>query len=246
MEKIEQVKTKENEEVIDLLHLLAILWRRAWVIVLAGILLAAICFAYATFMIPATYSSTVMMYVNTEASIGSVSVSMSQLNAAQSLVKTYLVILRSRETLIMALEKAGSDYSYGQLRNMISASAVDNTEIFSITVTAEDPEEAARLASAIAEVLPTRVESVINGSSMRIVSGAIANPSKVAPNITRYTAMGLLAGMLIAAAIIVVLDLLNDVIRDENHILQTYDIPILAQVPDLLDDSSARHGYYGG
>lgn len=246
MEKIEQVKTKENEEVIDLLHLLAILWRRAWVIVLAGILLAAICFAYATFMIPATYSSTVMMYVNNEASIGSVSFSMAELNAAQSLVKTYLVILRSRETLLMALEKAGSSYTYEELGKMITASAVDSTEIFSITVTTTDPEEAARLASAIAEVLPTRVESVINGASMRIVSGAIANQKKVAPNITRYTAMGLLAGILIAAAIIVVLDLLNDVIRDENHILQTYDIPILAQVPDLLDDSSARHGYYGG
>lgn len=246
MEKMEQVKAKENEEVIDLLHILAVLWRKAWVIVLAGVLLAAICFSWATFMVPATYSSTVMMYVNNEANLGSFSISMAELNAAQSLVKTYLVILRSRETLLMALEKAGSDHTYEELEKMITASAVDNTEIFSVTVTAEDPEEAARLASAIAEVLPTRVESVINGASMRIVSGAIANPKRVAPSITRYTAIGLLVGMLIASVIIVVLDLLNDVIRDENHILQTYDIPILAQVPDLLDDNSARHGYYGG
>lgn len=242
-EKINSVKARENEEAIDLLHLLSVLWRKAWIIVLAGILLGAACFGWATFMIPETYSSSVMMYVNTETSLAGYSISLSDLNTAKSLVSTYMVILKSRETLLMILDEAESDRTYQELSNMITTSQVNGTEIFSITVTTTDAAEAAKLANAISDVLPLRVEAIINGASMRLVSGAIVNPAKVGPNITRYTALGLLVGMLLAAAVIIVLDLLNDVIRDEEHVLQTYDIPILARVPDMLG-KEAEHGYY--
>ena len=244
-EKIERVQTREAEETIDILHLLSVLWRKAWIIVLAGIILAGACFGYANFMIPETYSSSIMMYVNNETNIAGYTFSIGDLTAAQSLVNTYLVILRSRETLELVIDQAGSDLTYGQLAGMISASAVNNTEIFSITVTTTDPEESRRLAEAISEILPMRVETIIEHASMRLVSGAIANYSKVGPNVTRYTAMGLLAGILLAAAAIVVLDLLNDVIRDEEHVLQTYDIPILALIPDLMAESSEHGKYYG-
>ena len=242
-EKKERVKTKEAEETVDLLHLLRVVWRKMWVIVLAGILLAAICFSWATFMIPETYSSSVMMYVNTEASIGGYSISLSDLNTAKSLVSTYMVILNSRETLLMVLDEAECDYSYEELMDMIRTSQVNDTEIFSITVTSTDAEEAARLANAIAAILPQRIEAIIKGASMRVVSGGIPNYKKAGPNITRYTSLGLLVGMFLAATIVVVLELLNDVIRDENHVLQTYDIPILARVPELLGRES-EHGYY--
>lgn len=244
-EKINSVKTRENEESIDLLHLLSVLWRKAWIIVLAGILLAAACFGWATFMIPETYSSSVMMYVNTQTNIAGYSISLSDLNTAKSLVNTYMVILKSRETLQMVLDEAESSRTYQELSGMITTSQVNNTEIFSITVTTTDAEEAARLAGAIAVVLPQRVGAIIDGASMRLVSGAIVNHAKVGPNITRYTALGLFAGILLAAVVIILLDLFNDVIRDEEHILQTYDIPILARVPDMLG-KDAEHSYSYG
>lgn len=242
-EKTERIKTKDTEETIDLLHLLTVLWRKAWIIVLAGILFAGACFGWATFMIPETYSSSVMMYVNTEASIGNYSISLSDLTTAKSLVNTYMVILKSRETLLMVLEEAESSRTYQELSTMITSSQVNDTEIFSITVTSADAEEAARLANAISSVLPKRVNAIISGASMRVVSGAIVNHAKVGPNITRRTALGLLLGVLLASVVIIVLDLLNDVIRDENHILQTYEIPILARVPDMLGKES-EHGYH--
>ena len=244
-EKTERVKTQETEETVDILHLLMVLWRKAWIIVLVGILLAGACFSWANFMIPETYSSSVMMYVNTEASLAGYSISLSDLNTAKSLVSTYMVILKSRETLLMVLDEAESDRSYQELSSMITSSQVNDTEIFSITVTSTDAEEAAKLANAISAVLPLRVEAIINGASMRLVSGAIVNHAKVGPNITRYTALGLLLGILLASAVIIVLDLLNYVIRDENHILQTYDIPILARVPDMLGKEAERGYSYG-
>ena len=244
-EKSNSVKTGEDEQSVDLLHLLSVLWRKAWIIVLAGVLFAGACFGWATFTIQETYSSSVMMYVNTEASLGGYSISLSDLNTAKSLVSTYMVILKSRETLQMVLEEAESSYMYQELSGMITSSQVNDTEIFAITVTSTNPQEAAKLANAIAAVLPKRVAAIINGASMRLVSGAVVNPAKVGPNITRYTALGLFIGALLAAAVIIVLDLLNDVIRDEDHILRAYDIPILARVPEMLGkEAEDAGGYY--
>lgn len=244
--KTEQIRAKESEETIDLFRLLTVLWRKAWLIVLAGVLVAALAFSWATFTIAPTYSSTVTVYVNSNNSLSGL-LSVADLNTAQRLVQTYLVLLRNRTTLQLVLEEAErSDvYTYGELSGMISAAAVNNTEVFAITVTTTDPYEAALLANAIAEVLPDRVDDIIDGSSMRVVDSAIPNLKKVGPDVTRYTMIGLLAGILLMSALLIVLDLLNDVIRDENHILQTYDIPILARVPDLLESENG-HGYYGG
>ena len=71
------------------------------------------------------------MYVNnSNLSVGSTSISLTDLNAAQSLVDTYIVILKSRPTLEDVIEKANVSYTYEQLESMISASSVDGTEGF--------------------------------------------------------------------------------------------------------------------
>ena len=86
---------------IDVLHILRSLWHRVWIIAVAGFLAAVIGFSYATFFIAPTYSSSIMLYVNNNSfSVGgtSVSISSSQIVAAQSLVRTYTEILMNRTT----------------------------------------------------------------------------------------------------------------------------------------------------
>ena len=79
---------------------------------------------------------------------------------------------------------------------------------------------------------------------MKIVDDAVVELKKVSPSITKFTAIGLVIGVVLACAVIIISDMLDDVIRDDSYILQNYDIPILAKVPELLDDESSRYGYY--
>lgn len=232
---------------IDLIHILKSLWRRAWIIVVVGVLTAAMGFSYSNFVLKPQYSSSVMLYVNNNSiSVGgtSVSISASQISAAQSLVKTYIVILQNRTTLEKVIDKADVSYSYGQLSGMIEASSVNETEIMRVTVTTGDPYEAARIANAIAEVLPMRIDEVIEGSTMEVVDSASVNRQKVSPSITKYTAIGLVVGGFLAALVLAVLAIMDDTIHDEDYILQNYEYPILAKVPDLLNKSSKSYGYY--
>ncbi len=232
---------------IDLLHIAKTLWRRIWVVALCGLLAAVIGFSIATFAIAPTYSSFVKLYVNnTSFSLGNTnfSISSSELTAAQSLVKTYGEILGSRTTLERVIEKTGYDYTWQELSEKIVYKPSNDTEIMLVTVTSEDPYEASRIANTIAEVLPTRIAEIIDGASMEVVDYAVPELQKVAPSITRYTAVGLVLGVLFALVALTVMALLDGTVHDEEYVLRVYDYPILGKVPDLLDGGNKSYGYY--
>ena len=245
MEKTEN--SNKEYYTIDLLHIVKSLARRAWLIALCGLLAAAIGFSISAFAIAPTYSSSVKLYVNNSSiSLGNTnfSISASELTAAQSLVRTYGEILDSRSTLERVIEKADVDYSWKELSDMIEYAPSNDTEIMRVTVTCEDPYEARRIANTIADVLPVRISEIIDGASMEVVDSAIADLEKVAPSITKYTAIAFILGILFSVAVVVVFALMDDTIHDEEYILRTYDYPILGKVPDLLNTGNRSYAYY--
>lgn len=242
-----KTKTKDEYYVIDLRHVFKSLWKRMWLIVVIGLLAGAIGYGYATYFVAPTYSSHIKLYVNNSAiSVGNstFSISSSELSAAQSLVKTYGEILDSRSTLVRVAEEADVDYSWQTLSSMIRCSTSNNTEIMMVTVTSTDPYEASNIAEAISVVLPIRIDEIIDGATMAVVDAAVPEMTKVGPDITRYTTLGLVLGLLIAAIVIVVIALMDGTIHDEEYVMRTYDYPILGKVPDLLGSGNKSYGYY--
>lgn len=232
---------------IDMLHILKSLWRRVWLIALCGLLAAGIAFSIAAFVIPPSYSSYVKLYVNNSSiSLGNTnfSISASELTAAQSLVRTYGDILDSRSTLERVIEKADVDYTWKELSDMIVCAPSNETEIMRVTVTCGDPYEASKIANTIAEVLPVRISEIIDGASMEVVDSSVPDIEKIAPSITKYTAVGLVLGVLLSTIILIIFALLDDTIHDEEYILRNFDYPILGKVPDLLNSGSKSYGYY--
>lgn len=237
---------KQEYYIIDFLHIARTVWHRIWVVILAGVLAGAAGFSYATFFITPKYSSSVMLYVNNSSILGNTtfSISSSELTAAQSLVKTYSVILKNKTTLDQVIEKTGFDYSYEEVYRMIDTSSVNETEVLRVTVTNEDPYKAAEIANCIAEVLPVRISEIIEKSSMKVVDRGVVNTRKVSPSITKYTEIGILLGALVAVAVLVVIAVMDGTIHDEEYLLKNYDYPILAKVPNLLGSSEKKYSYY--
>ena len=55
----------------------------------------------------------------------------------------------------------------------------------------------------------------------------------------------ILLGMILCSAIVLLRDYFDDVIHDEDYLLETYDAPMLATIPDLLAKTPKKYGYYG-
>lgn len=242
-----QKKSMSDYYVIDLAHIVKTVWKRAWIVAIAGVLAAVIGFVLAAFVIAPTYSSSIMLYVNNSSfNVGDLgfSISSSEITAAQSLAKTYTVLLKNRTTLERVIDETGVPYTWEDLYDMIEANPVNETEILGVTVTCESPYEAEKIANGIAKILPQRISEVVEGASMEVVDSAIVNPEKVAPSITQYTAIGFVLGVLLAIVVLVILALMDNTIHDEEYVLNTYNYPILAKIPNLLDTSTKKYSYY--
>ena len=238
-------KKREYVE-IDLLQIFKALWRRIGLIILTVAAAGAIAFGYTKLMVTPLYSARTLLYVNNSSiSLGGTEVSISQgdLTAAKSLVDTYTVILKTRLTLEDVIEKAHLPYSYEELSRMISSAAVNSTEVFYIEVTSPDPQEAELIANTIGQVLPEKISSIVEGSSVRIVDYAVTPSVQSSPNTAKNVALGMLLGAVIICAVIVIRELSDNQIHDTDYLQQSYDIPILATIPELYTSGKSADYY---
>lgn len=231
-------------EGVDLQKAIAAIFNKMWLIVLVSVLCAALTFAGTYFLITPKYESSALFYVNNNSlSLGdaTLSIDSGDISASKSLVNSYIVILKSRETIDEVIEHAQVNRSYLELKEMITAASVNNTEIFEVVVTSPDPQEAQRIASAITEVLPNRIANIIEGTSAKIVDYAVVPSSPSSPSYTVNVIVGCLIGLVLSVGVILVQEIFDVRIRTEEDIAEVCQIPILASVPDMT--AAARAGY---
>lgn len=242
----EQHMEQKPEMEVDVQRLISALWNKKWLIVGVAVVCAIIFFLGTFYLVTPQYQSSAMFYVNnSDVSLGDAtfSIDSGDISAAKSLVNSYIVILQTRESINDVIDYAGVDRTYSQVRNMISAASVNSTEIFQVVVTSPDPEEAERIANAIAYILPKRISSIIEGSSAKVVDTAVVPTAPSSPSYSQNTLIGFVIGFVLMACIIVLQEIFDITIRAEDDISQSCKHPILAAVPDMA--SPSKGGYYG-
>ena len=239
---------QKNEEIeIDLGRVLRAVMDKAWLVAVVSVMCAVLTFAGTFFLITPKYESAAMFYVNNNnLSLGdaSVSISSGDLTTSRNLVDSYIVILNTRETLVDVIDYAGVSRTYKEVREMISSSAVNETEIFQVMVTSTDPQEAERIANAIAYILPKRIGTIIDGTSAKVVDAAIVPTKPSSPSYTMNAMIGFLLGLMLTVGVIALREIFDTTIRAEDDIAQCCKHPILASVPDMTAPSKGG-SYYG-
>ena len=240
-----------EEDTIDLLELARAIWKNILAIALVAVLFGSAAFGVTAFVIEPKYQATAALYVNNSSfSLGqtSFSISTSELSASNSLVSVYIYILESRTTMEDVIKQADLTYTPEELGKMVSAKGINSTGAFEVTVTSTNPAEAELIANTIAKLLPDRIAEIVDGSSVRIVDYAIIPAHRAGPSLVKNTAIGILAGGFLAAAVVVANFLLNDkskeMIQCADDLKEMYpDIQILSMIPDMRQ-SDKKNGYY--
>lgn len=198
-------------------------------------------FLYTRYIVVPKYQSSVSFYVN-NGQRAEDKISTSDISASQSLVDTYIVILKYGTTLDAVLEDTKLNCSAGQLSEMITCSAINDTEVFQVTVTNPSPEQATMIARSIEKILPNKVSEVIEGSTVRIVRNPSVPTAPSSPKLMKNLILGGLAGLLLSCVYVSLRLILDDRIRDASRMLKdTYPYPVLAVIPELSAESK---GYY--
>ena len=240
---------RKSEMEIDVKRLVKAVWKKSLLIGFAAILCAVLTFLGTVYLVTPLYQSSAMFYVNnTSLSVGDAtfSIESGDISAAKSLVNSYIVILQTRESLNDVIDYAGVNRTYAELSDMITAASVNSTEIFEVVVSSPDPNEAEKIASAIAYILPKRISSIIEGTSAKVVDSAVVASRPSSPNYFVNTVIGFLVGLVVMVCVIVLREFFDIRIRTEEDVTQNQKHPILAAVPNMVAPSKGSYYYSNG
>lgn len=233
---------------LDLREVFAALLERIWLIIASAVLVASLVLGYTVAFVTPQYQASVYMYVNNNSNnnAGNNAISSSDLAVALKLVNTYVNIIKRDAVLETAAERIAKDtgefYTSAQLRSMLTAASVEETEIFEVRVSHPDPEMAAIIANAIAEEAPAVIASTIEGSSAKVIDQAKVPTSPYTPSYSRNALLGAAVGVLIAAAIVVLQVLLDKRIKSEEDLAKISQVPVLGTIPDFMGEQ--KNSYY--
>lgn len=225
---MEKIRDEEEME-IDLGQLLFALKKKIWVVILAGLAGACIALFYTWFLVTPVYTSySTMLVLTKETTLASVA----DLQLGTQLTKDYSVLIESRPVLESTIENLGLDMTYQTLRDSLEITNPDDTRILTLAVNHSDPETAKLLVDELASVSSAYIGDKMEVTPPKIIEEGEIPTEKTSPSMQKNVIMGLLAGIVLACAVVVALELLNDSINTEEDVERYLGLSVFAVVPD--------------
>ncbi len=225
------------EDTIDLMEIAKMFLHYAWLIVLCGIVLGAAAFGYTRFMIVPTYQSTTQVYVVRKGPEAGLTTSDLQLGT--QLAEDFKHLITSRNVLEQVIGDMNLQDSYGGLKSKITVSTPTGGRILAITVTDTNPERAREIADQVRETASEHILEVTDTEAMNVIDYANLPTGPVGPNVKKNTFMGILAGMVLCMAGLVVKYLLDDTVKTAEDVEKYLGMSTLGQIP-LLNEKHAK------
>lgn len=232
----------ERNVEIDLQELLRACLRRWWLILLCAVVAGVAVYFYTAIFVTPQYRTGASFYVNNSQQSGeSQKISSADLATSQRLVLTYVNIIKSDTVLEKVIAEADLKMTPGQIRGMMTAESMDETEMFKVQISHADPYLATRVANAIATVAPAEIANILVGSTTKVVDRAKVPTSPYTPNRARNAVLGATVGALLAVAYIVLMTLMDVRIKSEDDLMAISSVPVLGMIPDFSEDGKPAY-----
>ncbi|NQP59529.1 capsular biosynthesis protein CpsC [Streptococcus suis] len=223
------MKNQESNTIeIDVLALLRTIWRKKFLILLTALLTTGVAFAYSAFLVTPQYDATTRLYVVNQTTEGGASLTNQDLQAGSFLVKDYKEIILSQDVLQNVTTTLGvSD----DIKEKITVDIPVDTRILSITVRDSNPEQAATIANVLREEAAKKIIDVTKVSDVTTLEEATPAEEPSTPQTKRNMAIGFLAGSVLATALVLVLEVLDDRVKRPQDIEDLIGLTLLGIVP---------------
>lgn len=255
---------QENQEELSLKDIFGLLISKIWIIIIMGIVGLGIAFCISKFVLPLKYSSSVSMYVKSNANKEDSNVNINELNASKSLVSTYIVVLKNPTVLkevgneLINMIDTNEDVTEEKIKKCFSISSdgtiepnsilscvnmqsSGGTEVLEITATTKDADISAALCNCFAKVARPFLMRVVGAGDVQTIGEADAHYSPVSPRTKMNCLIGGFAGAFLAIVIIIVADLLDNSIKSSDDITHKFDLAVIGEI-DQFGDSKMKKG----
>ena len=177
-----------------------------------------------------TYTATTTMYVRANNTDDNGQMNYNDLSASQMLSNDIATLLDSDSVKSGAANELGltdlDDYK-------VSVSSETTTRVITLSVTGTDAKETAEVAKAMASSVSTVAQNVGAAQSINVIDEAKTPEAPSGPKRMLYVAVAFLAGIFIAVAYVVLVDMLNTRIRGAEEAEELLGIPVVGRIPAM-------------
>lgn len=217
---------------MTLLELLQLLRKKLALVIALPVIFTLVTGIYTFGFMEDVYTSEVQLYVLTQSQTSQDQsyATSSDTAASQQLANDIAVIADTPKVRNATAKALGmkdlKDYTLG-VKNATT------NRVITLTVTANDPAAAARVANEFAKNTASCAVQIMGLKAVNIVDDATSSDIPSGPNRKMYLAVAFLAGLFVAVAIVVLMDMLNTTVKSREEAEELFGLPVLGTMPEL-------------
>ena len=213
---------------MTLLELFQLLKKHIKLVVALPVICAIAMGVVAFTMMDNTYTATTSMYILAKTDGSGQTSYYNDLSASQMLSNDVATLLDSDSV------KSGAAKDLG-LENLnaykVSVTSETTTRVITLSVTGDSPDGAAAVANAMAESVAKVAQDVEAAQAINVIDRAKTPSEPSGPNRKLYIAVAALAGLFVAVAVVVLLDMLNTRVRSVDDAVELLGVPVIGRFP---------------
>ena len=224
------------ESELDLLEFGRYLLRKAKIVIAVTLAAMIIVGLYVSFFVTPMYEATAQVYV---LSSSDSAVNLSDLQIGAYLTEDYQYVFRTWEVNQKVIENLDLPYTVNELKSRLTVENPSNTRLLFVTVTSEDPAEAALIANEYADVASNYISEMMLTDEPTVLSRALKPLEPVSPKKkTSVIVAGMIAFLVMVCALLIAF-VSDNKIKSSEDLEKHFGIEPLAVIP-LADVKNPR------
>lgn len=166
------------------------------------------------------YQSESQLLVNQHQQQNDKAMNYSELQSNVYLINTYKDIITGQQLLSEVSDRIGGAYSVEQIRRAINVGQSNNSQVFSVKVTLDDPENAQTVLAEVIRLFEQKLPQIFqtNVNSIYVVQPATLNEVPVSPKLTTFAVLGMAAGLMLVVGFAFFNELTDNTVKSDDFL----------------------------
>ena len=220
---------EKDYTIISVIDILRAIWKYKYIVVSFVIVAVIFTIVQTKIFTPDTYTASGIVYVSSKSGTESdQDIDKGDIESARTLSTTYIETLKIRPFLNKVSSQIGSDkYPWYIIKEMLTVSPINDTELLSIKITADSADSAYSLLKSIIQLAPETLSKVTDGGRIEILDEGEKPKVPDDKGLIKKIAISGFVGGILASILIFILTLFDTKIRRSEDVEGRYNFSIL-------------------
>lgn len=221
-------------EEVDLKEIFNMFWsKKVQILIIVLMFLIVGCVYTLKFTTPIYSASMTLILVSSNNTNGQGNtITTTDLTVNSKLISTYNELIKSKSVLAQVISNLNLNETENSLKNNISVSSVENTDLIKVTVRNKNANLSAQIANELAKVFSERVKEVYNINNVQIMDEATIPQSPANINHKKDAIIFTILGFVVSGIYVVICHILDNTIKNAEGIESEFNLPVLASIPN--------------